>query len=79
MVKYKHCKTKKGVSTMENSKKSNDFTMDLQSYKESLIGGGFDLQEVNAMLEEMEAAKVGTIKANCWEKISESEYIIYSL
>lgn len=43
-----------------------DTVMDLASYKESLIGGLNDLEEVEKEILEMQNAKVGTIKPNCW-------------
>ena len=56
-----------------------DMIMDIKSYKESLIGGLNDTTEVEETIKEMELAKVGTIKPNCWEKISNKEFKIYSL
>ena len=56
-----------------------DTRMDLRSYAESLIGGLSDDREIRAELREMQEAKVGYIKANCWEKVGEDEYIIYSM
>lgn len=53
--------------------------MDLESYKESLIGGLCDIDEIEAEIAEMKAAKIGTIKPNCWEKISENEFEICEL
>lgn len=59
--------------------KNNDIIMDSKSYFESLIGGLMDEEEAKKEVEEMRAAKVGTIKPNCWKKIGEDEFIIYSL
>lgn len=54
-------------------------TMDLRSYEESMIGGLNNPEEVKAEIEEMKTAKVGTIKPNCWKKISEDEFEIYEM
>lgn len=56
-----------------------DAIMTIQEYYDSLIGGLWDEDEAQAEVEEMRSAKVGTIKPNCWEKIGEDEYLIYSL
>lgn len=56
-----------------------DFIMDIESYKESLIGGLHDEEEANAEIEEMRNAKVGTLKPNCWEKIGDDKFSIYAL
>lgn len=56
-----------------------DTVMDLASYKESLIGGLNDLEEVEKEILEMQNAKVGTIKPNCWEKVSEDSFLVYGL
>ena len=53
--------------------------MDLRSYEESMLGGLNDPDEVKQTIEEMRTAKVGTIKPNCWEKISDDEFEIYEM
>lgn len=56
-----------------------DLIMDIESRRESLIGGLWDEEEVNAEIEEMRNAKVGTIKPECWEKLDDDKFLIYSL
>lgn len=57
--------------------KNNDMIMDLESYRESCIGALMDVEEVDKIIDEMKSAKVGTIKPNWWEKISDTEFIIF--
>lgn len=57
----------------------DEMIMNLRSYEESLIGGLMDADEVNEIIAEMKNAKVGTIKPDCWEKISDTEFKIYVL
>lgn len=53
--------------------------IDIESYRESLTGGLLDEQEIAKEIEEVKAAKVGTIKPNCWEKVSDTEIELYEL
>ena len=56
-----------------------DLIMDLKSYEESLIGGLNDPDEVKAEIEEIRKAKIGTLKPNCWKKISEDEIEVFEM
>lgn len=53
--------------------------MDIESYIESMKAGLHNPEEIRAEVEEMKKAKVGTIKPNYWEKLSENEFEIYEL
>lgn len=55
---------------------TENYTMTLMDYEESLKSGLVDEEEIAEIIEEMKKAKVGAIKANCWEKIGEDEFII---
>lgn len=55
----------------------NDYRITIKDYYENLIGCLWDEEEAKAEIEEMKAAKVGTIKPDCWEKIGEDEFIIF--
>ena len=57
--------------------KNEDMIMDSATYLDWLLGGLNDEEESRAEVEEMRAAKVGTVKADCWKKIEEDKYIIY--
>ena len=57
---------------------SDDYITSLDDYRDSLPEGLNDEEEVDKEIETMEAAKVGTVKANCWEKLSEDLFLIYN-
>lgn len=54
-----------------------DITMTSEEYYYSLIGCLWDEEEAQAEVDEMRAAKIGTLKANCWAKVNEDKYIIF--
>lgn len=56
-----------------------DIRMNLKDYEDSLRGGLNDEEDIKVTIEEMKEAKVGTIKANCWEKVAADEYVIFSM
>lgn len=56
-----------------------NYVMDLRSYEENLLGGLNNHEEVVKEIEEMKTAKVGTLKPNCWKKVSENEFEIFAM
>lgn len=55
----------------------DDFIMTSEELYEALIGGCWEPDDAQAWVTEMREAKVGTLKADCWEKIGADEFIIF--
>lgn len=56
-----------------------DTRMSLKDYEDSLRGGLWDEEEIQKAIDEMKQAEIGKIKADCWEKVSEDEFIIFAM